>query len=251
MSEVKELENRRRYRRYLQREENPTSEETVHRKSSPSLEHYAARGTLTASHNRGSSASPKPTNVDPSPPSPLQRILGDGAGEVEEDGATPINPHHATALRMSTHLPHVTRGSLDSLDLLALPSSPGMLFSTRPRRPRGFQSPSEGESPFSRPVPGPAQKISSPTEMEAVQNVAIGGADNRRTSIETARSPKESRDNDSMKTTGRSPKSGLIDLHLASTQASSRTSTESAWTQTLVGSVQPPGLCIDPGSAIF
>lgn len=251
MSEVKELENRRRYRRYLQREENPTSEETVHRKSSPSLEHHAPRGTLTASHNRGSSASPKPTNVDPSPPSPLERVLGEGAGEVEENGATPINPHHATALRMSTHQPHVTRGSLDSLDLLALPSSPGMLFSTRPRRPRGFQSPSEGESHFSRPVPGPAQKISSPTEMEAVQSVAIAGADNRRTSTRTTRSPKESRDNDPMKTTGRSPKSGLIDLHLASTQASSRTSTESAWTQTLVGSVQSLGLCINPGSAIF
>lgn len=53
----------------------------------------------------------------------------------------------------------------------------------------------------------------------------------------------ESRDTDPTNSTGRSPRSGLMDLRLSSTQASSRASTERAWTQTLVGSVQYIGLC--------
>lgn len=59
----------------------------------------------------------------------------------------------------------------------------------------------------------------------------------------------ESRDTDPTNSTGRSPRSGLMDLRLSSTQASSTTSTERAWTQTLVGSVQYIGLCTNLRSA--
>lgn len=236
MSEVKELENRRRYRRYLQREENPTSEETVHRKSSPSLEHQAPRGTLTASQNRGSSASPRPSNADPVPS--LEGTIGEQTGEFEVNEATPAIPQQTRALRMASHQPQVTRGSLDSLDLLALPSSPGMPFSTRPRRPGTFQSPSECDRPLIGPSSRSAQKIPSPTETEAVKTIAISGADKRQTPTRTAMGRGETRDTDPTNSTGRSPRSGLMDLRLSSTQASSRASTERAWTQTLVGSVQ-------------
>lgn len=251
MPEVKELENRRRYRRYLQREENPTSEETVHRKSSPSLEHQAPRRTLTASHNRGSSASPKPANVDPVPSSPLKRITGEQTGEFEDNEATPMSTQHNAALRMFTHQPQVTRGSLDSLDLLALPSSPGRLSSTRPHRPVIFQRPSECDRPLPEPVSGAAQRSSLPTETGDAKRVSIIGTDAQRTSTRAATSPVETRDNDPMNTTGRSPKSGLIDLRLCSTQASSRAPAGRAWTQTLVGSLQSFGLSINVGSAML
>lgn len=210
----------------------------MHRKSSPSLEHQGRRGTLTASHNRGSSASPEPTNVDPVPSSPLERILGEQTGEVEDSEATLTNTQHTTALSMFTHQPQVTRGSLDSLDLLALPSSPGMLSSTRSRRPWISQSPSERDGPFSGPVSGPAQKVSLSPETKAVKRVTITGGAIQRTPTMAGTSPEEIRDTDPMNNTGRSPNSGLIDLRLPSTHASSRASTERAWTQTLVGRVQ-------------
>lgn len=210
----------------------------MHRKSSPSLEHQAPRGTLTTSHNRGSSASPKPTNVDPVPSSPLERILGEQTGEFEDSEATPTSTRHTTALNMFTHQPQVTRGSLDSLDLLALPSSPGTLFSTRSRRPWTSQSPSERDRQSSGPVSGRAQEVSLSPETKAVKRAAITGTGIQRTSTTAATSPEQTRDTDPMNNNGRSPKSGLIDLRLSSTHASSRAFAERAWTQTLVGRVQ-------------
>lgn len=242
MSEIKELENRRRYRRYLQREENPASEETVHRKSSPSLEQQARRGTLTASHNRGPSASLTPACVDPITSSPLDRLLSEQAGQVEDDETAPRNPQHTIGFMFSEHQPQVPRGSLDSLDFLACPSSPGLFFSARPRRPRIFRSSSELESP----AIGPAQNNSSHLDTGTVSGVDITGADDQRASTRTAKRSDKTNTIDPRKNTGGSPIVYPSELPASSSQIPSRAPTERPWTQTLVGSVQSLGPCIGP-----
>ncbi|KUI67270.1 hypothetical protein VM1G_03193 [Cytospora mali] len=144
MSEVKDLETRRRYRRYLQREENPTSEETVQRKSSPVSEPRGPRRTLMSSQNRESSSSPNPSGVDPLPSSPLERIVDNHA----EDGEpTPTAPHQGLGLTLVEPEPLASLDSFDSPSPLDSPSSTGRYLSARPRRPRLFQSSSDSDKP--------------------------------------------------------------------------------------------------------
>lgn len=238
MSEVQELENRRRYRRYLQREENPASEETVHRKGSSSLEHEARLGTLTASHNRRP-ASPNSNYVDPLPSSPLERIVSVRTGEANDDEVIPTSSQHSTDPMFVRHQPQVPRGYLDSLDVLTWTSSPGV-SSLRPRRPGTIPSSSES----ARPQAGPSQNTSSHQETEVVNGVDTIGADNQRKLTRMAMSLEERTAIDPTNNTDRNPIARLPGMLASSSQILSRAPTERPWTQTLVGFVQSPGTCI-------
>lgn len=159
MSEVKELENRRRYRRYLQRQENPTSEETVHRKTSPSLELPGPKRALSSSQN-----------IEPSSPnanfagsavqsSSLHGFTDDHVDSAEENDPTPPTRRWESGLMASDIEPLTSPDS---------PSSPERYLSVRPRRPRLLPSSSESATPEVTPAKEVPLQPEGPAEDESI-----------------------------------------------------------------------------------
>lgn len=128
MSEVKDFENRRRYRRYLRRGENTTSEETVKRKTSPSLEFQEPRQPLSVSRNRECSFS-NSAYAESLSPCAIQAILNAHNGRRDE-----YYPHH----------------SAHELKTAAGNEEPARLAST-PSPSRDLVSPSSVSQAFSTP----------------------------------------------------------------------------------------------------
>lgn len=145
MSEVKELENRRRYRRYLQREENPTSEETVKRKTSPSLdttEPQEPRKALCASQNGESTASNQ-NSAEHVVVASLRGLPRDHVDRAEEDESTLTTDWQESA-RVASDMERLT--STDSI------FSPDEFPPMRSQRPRLTPNSSAGSTPAPTPV---------------------------------------------------------------------------------------------------
>lgn len=187
---------------------------------------------LTALGDGGPSASPEPFIADEVPPSPLARVVTKQSGQIEDE-ATPTISQPSAGLRMPTQQPQAIRSALDSLDLLALPPSPGMPFSAQPRRRPVPQRSSECGSSLPGTGQEPVQSCSSPVEVKEVNSVDLAGTADNRASKRTAPSPRGTKDIDPLKSTSRSPISGLLNMCISSTEASTRTPSERTWTQTL------------------